>query len=219
MNSEQEPPKRNAPLWVKIFVPLHIIAITSWALPNAPSKYDGDPPKEKLAIKTDSPGVFASSAAEYLRSEFLIGNTKFVKDSPLKFYLLSTGFWQYWDMFAPNPSDTDLYGDAVITYADGAKRRYQYPRIYLMPIGQKFMKERWRKFFERAGTSSYAYTWPVFAQRVALMNFDDPRDPPIAVELHRHQMRIQPPGAPENHDYTDVVYYTYRVDVARLRKG
>src|SRR5436305_14379326 len=95
----QEVEKRNAPIWVKVFVFIHIVAITSWALPITPSQYKGNPPKVPIGIKLNNPAVFASSSAEYLRTELLIGNDLYVKDSPLKFYLLTTGFWQYWDMF------------------------------------------------------------------------------------------------------------------------
>lgn len=214
----EERPKRNAPLWVKVFVPIHIVAITSWSLPNAPTKYASTPPQEKLAIKTDSLPALASSSAEYLRTEFLIGNSRFVKDSPLKVYLLSTGFWQFWDMFSPNPAFIDMYGDAVLTYSDGSRGRYQYPRMFRLSLGEKFMKERWRKFYERGGSDSYRYLWPTFAQRVALMNYDNPQNPPVMVQLHRHEMVIQPPGKPEKQDYTDELYFTYRVDQAKLRR-
>jgi hypothetical protein len=208
----------NAPLWVKIFVPLHIVAITSWSLPNAPEQFTGDKPRAKLGIKTNSPVALVSSTAEYIRNEFLLGNQLYVKQSPFKFYLLTTGYWQYWDMFSPNPASIDQYSDAMVYYSDGTKKKYQYPRIFSMSLGQKFMMERWRKFFERAGSSQYRYLWPIFGQRVALMNFTDPNNPPVKIELHRHEMVIKPPGEPQNHDYTDELYWTYMVDVAALGK-
>lgn len=204
--------KRNVSIWVKVFVLLHIIAITSWSLPYAPSQYLGNPPKTTLRVRTDNPVAFFTTSAEYLRNEFLIGNQLYVKDSPLKFYLLSSGFWQYWDMFAPNPASIDVYGDAIITYMDGTKRRYAYPRIYSMPIPEKFMKERWRKFYERAGSSDFDYLWPIFAQHVAEMNFDNPKNPPIRVELHRHELEIKPPGVRQPTEYTDEVYFTWHVN-------
>jgi hypothetical protein len=213
-------PKRNAPLWVKIFVPLHIIAITSWAIPYAPSEYMGNPPRSRPEIRTGNPIQAVSSSAEYARNEFLIGNELYVKNSPLKLYLLATGFWQYWDMFAPNPANTDLYCDAMVYFRDGSARRYEYPRIFTLSLGQKFLKERWRKFFERAGSTGpkFAYLRPVFAQRIALMNYADPQNPPVRVELHRHQMVINAPGMPENHAYSDEMFFRWTVNQPQLRR-
>jgi hypothetical protein len=209
--------KRNAPLWVKIFVPLHILAITSWALPDPPQEYMGEHPKS-LAIRTSSTTAFVQSSAEMLRNGFLVGNRNYLKMSPLRFYLLSTGFWQYWDMFSPNPASTDIWSDSVVTYADGSSKVYHYPRIYDLPIPQKFMKERWRKFFERAGNQGYQFLWPVFGQRVALLNYNDPKNPPVKVDLRRHSMAIAAPGKPEDTTYTEETYYRYVVDQEKLRQ-
>lgn len=210
--------KRNVSPWIKAFVLMHIVAITSWSLPEPPSQYEGNPPKVALGIKTTSPAAFITSSAEYLRTKFLIDNDVYVKHSPLQFYLLTTGFWQYWDMFSPNPASVDMYADAMVYYQDGTKTLYRYPRIFDLSLGQKFLKERWRKFFERAGSSDFRYLWPVFGQRVALMNFDDPKNPPVKIELHRHEMVINPPGEPVNHSYSDEIYYTYFVNQAQLLK-
>jgi hypothetical protein len=217
-NQSQEPQKRNVSIWVKIFVPFHIIAITSWSLPDAPAQYMGSPPKVPLQVKTSNPSAFVSSSAEYLRTEFLMGNELYVKTSPVKLYLLTTGFWQYWDMFSPNPASIDVYADEMVYYRDGTKRLFRYPRIHDLPIPQKFMKERWRKFFERAGNAQYRYLWPVFAQYIALMSFDDPRNPPVKIELHEHSMTVQPPGVFDDQRYKDELYYTYQVDQSQLRK-
>lgn len=217
-DADQKPAKRNAPLWVKIFVPLHIIAITAWSLPEPPSQYLGNPPAVSLKIETGTPRAFFTSSAEYVRNEFLIANHTYLKDSPIKLYLLTTGFWQYWDMFSPNPSSVDVYADAVVYYADGSTKKYQYPRMFEMSLGQKFLRERWRKFFERAGNDQYRYLWPVFGQCVALYNYEDPNNPPVKIDLHRHFMAIKPPGQPENREYTDEMYYTYFVNVDQLRK-
>ncbi len=215
---DQPAKKRNAPRWIKLFVFLHIVAITSWSLPNPPAQYVGSPPRTPLKVRTENPVAFASSSAEYLRTEFLIGNQVYLKDSPLKFYLLSSGFWQYWDMFSPNPSSIDIYSDAMVTYANGGRKLYRYPRIYDLPLQQKFLRERWRKFFERAGDRNYQYLWPLFGQRIALMCFDDPNNPPVTVELHKHSMTVNPPGKPETQEYKDELYFTYHVDLEKLRK-
>jgi hypothetical protein len=216
---ESPKPKRNAPLWVKIFVPFHIVAITAWSLPYAPREFRGPKPAKALTIRTDSIPGFFQSTAQYLDYGLLLNNERYLKDSPLRFYVLSTGFWQYWDMFSPNPSSVDTYADAVVHFKDGTSKVWQYPRMFTLSIGQKFLKERWRKFFERAGAGNYRYMWPTFAQRVAEWNYTDPENPPVVVDLHRHEMVINPPGEPENTAYSDQMYWTQRIDQAELHRN
>ncbi len=214
--------KRNAPIWIKLFVAFHVFAITAWTLPLAPKEYrseGGKPPKTKLDIDTRSVPGFVESAVEYGKYGFLLTNQKYIKDSPLQFYLLSTGFWQFWDMFSPNPASIDQYADAVVHFADGSTRHYQYPRMFTLSLGQKYIKERYRKFFERAGTDDCAMLWPAFGQRIALVCFDDPRNPPTKVDLHRHFMKVAPPGQKQNEAYSDEMYYAHTVDLAALRQA
>lgn len=215
-DSEIVPTKRNAPLWIKVWLPLHIIAITAWSLPYAPAAYRGSP--EKLKIKGDTFIAKVQSGAEVARNGFLYANERYVKDSPLKQYLLFTGFWQYWDMFSPNPASVDNYATIYVNYADKTRKKYPYPRIYELPLHQKFMKERWRKFFERAGTGEYNYLWKPLGLAVAADMFDDPNNPPVSVELHRHQLVIAPPGEKQETEYSDELFYTVYVDRAELKR-
>jgi hypothetical protein len=200
------------PLWVKIFVPFHIIAITSWCLPSTANER----PKPKL--NTSNPIALITSATQVAEHKLLVGNELYVRDSPIQFYLMTTGFWQYWDMFSPNPASVDTWADEVVHYADGKTRIYQYPRMYKLSIPQKFFSERYRKFFERASDAEYKYLWAPFGQRIALINFDDPKNPPITVDLRTHDMTISPPGKPEDNEYKEETYWTYTVDQVQLRK-
>jgi hypothetical protein len=224
--SSPAPQKRNAPLWVKFFVPLHILAITAWALPFAPDQFmpfkhavkkgDGfvvvhDDPRVPLHIRTDNVSNFFRSSSQYFANEPLVLNELYGKDSILKFYLLTTGFWQYWDMFSPNPANTDAYCDAIVTYKDGSTKPFLYPRIHDLSIPMKYLKERYRKYFERAGSSRFSYTWPYFAQRIARLSNDSPNNPPTEIRLHIHKHIIAPPGQPENVGYSDEEYYRYQV--------
>jgi len=127
---------------------------------------------------------------------------------PIQCYLFTTGFWQYWDMFAPNPSNIDFYGDAVIHYKDGSTSIYLYPRMFLLSIPEKYLKERYRKFFERAHAEEYPYLWAPFALRVALLNYKDPKNPPIKVDLRRHWQYVADPGQVQATTYDSYVYYS-----------
>jgi hypothetical protein len=128
-------------------------------------------------------------------------------ESPIQCYLFTTGFWQYWDMFAPNPSNIDFWGDAIVHYKDGSQKVYQYPRIYLMPIYEKFFKERYRKFYERANDSIYPYLFKPFAMRVALLNYTNHSNPPVRVDLRRHWLKVADPGEPQEKAYSAYIYY------------
>ena len=193
-------PSERVPAWVKIFVPLHLLAITIWALPN--------PAADVLQGKRSSHGTEA----------ILVWNNRHLKTFPPVFgYLFITGFWQYWDMFAPDPTNTDTWCDAIVKRRDGTESVFQYPRIALMPIDQKFLSERYRKFYERAGSDDQAYLWPVFAQRIAHLS-DNPANPPVEVKLRRHWLRIQPPGKPQPTNYSDYVYFEYAVDLQQLER-
>jgi hypothetical protein len=197
---EEAARKPNAPLWIKLFVLFHVVAITLWALPRR--DFDKSPPK----------------ATDYI----LYWNSKYALPSPpLQAYLFTTGFWQYWDMFSPNPSQTDIWCDAEVVYKNGEKKIYHYPRVSSMSLTQKYVSERYRKFYERVNQEKYSYLWAPFAQRIAYLN-DDPSNPPVAVRLRRHWLTVSPPGIPQAKDYSSYTYFTWVVNQAKLesdRKG
>jgi hypothetical protein len=133
--------------------------------------------------------------------------------------LFTVGTWQYWDMFAPNPSDTDWYCDVIIHYKDGSKKTVLYPRMYSLSIPEKYLKERYRKFYERAhdenGTS---YVFTPFAYREAYENYTDPNNPPTKVELRRNWSKIPPPGMPPPKQYENYIYFTAEIDPLKLKQ-
>ena len=56
------------------------------------------------------------------REAVLALNVRVLKQDPMAWqarYLSTTGLWQYWDMFAPDPSNLDVWFDALVTYRDG----------------------------------------------------------------------------------------------------
>jgi hypothetical protein len=198
------PVPRRVSVFIKIFVAIHIVAITSWSLPTSPKN-------EKLGIdKTNAKTVFQSTG-RLISDGTLYLNDNYVKDSPLKFYLLFTGFWQYWDMFSPNPAGIDFYGTYTITYMNGSKQEYTFPRMYELPISKKYITERYRKFYERAHTEGDKWEWPIFAQRVALAHYTDKNNPPVSVALTRHWYTIT---YPEDLGYSKLV-----IDWNKQHKG
>lgn len=197
----------NAPWFIKAFVAFHVVAITSWSLPNAKP--------EQVAGQANPP---ATAVGDWLR----IYNKRYVQRfPPIQGYMTTSGFWQYWDMFAPNPSQTDIYGDAVVVYKDGATKNYAFPRMYSLSVHNRYAQERYRKFFERASGNDFTFLRPPLALRIAYLN-DDIKNPPVKVRLFRHWLPIAPPGQPQQKEYGSVMFYEYWVDqnaLARMRKG
>jgi len=173
-------------IFVKIFVFFHIVAITSWTLPHTTVTRPLDIDKRNVGTVLHSVGNSISNGTLYF-------NQKYVTTSPVKFYLYFTGFWQYWDMFSPNPASIDFYCTAVITYKDGTTLDYAYPRMYSMGIPKKYISERYRKFYERVNPDDDKNVWPYFAQRIALINFTNLNNPPVQVKVTRHWFEIAPP--------------------------
>ncbi len=193
--------KPNAPIWIKFFVAFHLLSITVWALPLA------------------SPDLKTGTVRPRGSDEALLFNDRYLRPSPIKFYLLETGFWQYWDMFAPNPSGVDIWCDAKVTYKDGAVKAYQYPRMALLPVGEKFIKERYRKFYERVSLPEHSFLWPTFAQRIALINDGTALNPPVQVQLFHHWLRVPGPGETVETEYSKRLFFTYEVDQGALAKA
>jgi hypothetical protein len=204
-------PKSNAPKWIKAFVALHVASITIWTLPSPrKSIMDGT---EKLGVKADNP---VKSFSDTITEGTLYLNWKYLKGSPLMYYPGAIGFWQYWDMFSPNPASIDLYLEADVEYRDGTVRRVKFPRIYTMPIPEKYVKERYRKYFENIQQSSNAYALPAGAQRLAFENFENSQNPPVKVTLYRFIDAVEPPGKPQVSKYESDVLFEYQVDLGYL---
>jgi len=85
-------PKRSVFFLVKIYVVFHMVMTMSWSLPKPPP----------AIANGNLPPTFQNVATHF--PDFLLAaNMQFKFGTPAKYYLYSTGLWQYWIMFAPNP--------------------------------------------------------------------------------------------------------------------
>ncbi len=192
---------RTVPVWIKLLVGLHVFAVTVWALPQ--------PADAVRAGRVQPAGT----------GWLLFWNSRYLKElRPVQAYVLSTGTWQYWDMFAPDPSNTDWYCAADVTYKDGTTKAVPYPRMNDLPIPMKYVKERYRKFFERAHNRDLSAMWPPFAQTMAHLGYTDPNNPPMVVRLKALSLRIADPGQRQSTKYDVEEYFDYAVDQAQLRR-
>src|SRR5579884_722545 len=83
---------------------------------------------------------------------------------PVRRYMLFSGTWQNWSMFAPNPANIDVYLTADVTYQNGHHAEYEFPRMYKLGILQKYQEERFRKMIENGHTDANRQCWPFIAR-------------------------------------------------------
>lgn len=210
--SNSQPSWDKVSIWVKLFVFFHILAITAWTLPRPPiTVLDGTEP---LVMDTASPASTIRSLGRYLGDGTLLFNDQHLKPSPIKYYMVGTGFWQHWSMFAPNPANVDIYPTATIHYADGTQSSVSY-RMFDLPLHEKYIQERYRKYFEKIAPESERYTWPYFAQGVAVLS-QAPGKRPTKVVLAKNSLRVEPPSKSQPTKYTRTEFYEHTVDPKKL---
>jgi hypothetical protein len=188
--------------WVVAFVVFHVVVTVLYALPK---------PNEQVM----------NGKAQARGSDHLLKfNQEVVKMNPLVYgYLYPSGMWQYWDMFSPDPAQVDYWGDAEVFFRDGTTTVFAYPRMFTSPLGEKYLTERYRKFYERAHDEKYPFIWPYFAQRIASLSAFDANNPPVRVYLRRHfqdlrNTHLRPQAKlPE---YSMYRYFEYSVDLQKL---
>lgn len=186
---------------LKIWFIFHVVMIWLWSMPMAPPEVrNGARPPQGI------------------ENAFLT-NDRGTRQSPIGLYMLSTGLWQYWDMFAPNPLSTDFYIDAAVEMADGTLRQGTYPRISQLSLVDRYSHERFRKYVERASRAENQYLWPQFAHRIAYWEAKDPNNLPVRVTLLRYYRQVGPPGQdPKPWSYELDPYFVWVVNPAQLKK-
>ena len=178
---------------LKVWFVLHVALITLWCLPQAP------------------PAVRAGRIQGGPVDSLLAWNDNSLRRSPVRYYLTSTGLWQYWDMFAPDPLKADYFLEADIQYSDGTAQRKVFPRMALMPIWERYLRERYRKYVERAHSEESSYLWEPMARWMARRADVQPDVRPTAVNLIL-RVRFTPPPTPNldpNRPFDERVFFAY----------
>ncbi|MEY4631898.1 MAG: hypothetical protein RIQ81_2018 [Pseudomonadota bacterium] len=105
------------------------------------------------------------------------------------------GLWQGWDMFAPNPRDEDIYVSAKIDFADGTSVTEDLSNMAEMPYGERYAKERWRKFMnDNMRLDSNKAMWNDSAVWIARRASRREGKEATKVELYRHWRKCLTPG-------------------------
>lgn len=132
---------------------------------------------------------------------WLVPSSSAVVQSPagvglVRMYMTLTSLAQSWSMFSPYPDRLDVTLEAQITYRDGSKRFWYFPRMAHMGYAQKYEEERWRKLVEVATHGNNPVLWLSMARYAARANDIDPKNRPVNVVLLQHSRMIPPPGTP-----------------------
>lgn|GEM_PF-2894141 len=160
------------------------------------------------APATETTGPILGDAA-------MAATSRVFKDGPIGQAVLYIGLWQYWSMFAPNPSRQDQWLDATVTRADGSVATVAFPRMTETPVLQRYFRERYRKWLESGGSAQHAYLWPALAQWMA-QRADDPANPPREVLLQLHYRITPEVGQSPPLSYQTEPFFRYIVDTKRL---
>ena len=200
---------RRVSIFVKVFALVHLFCFVEWSLPNPP---------QAIANGSYDCRDVQNLARQPLGCLYL-ANNMLEGVNPLKYYVMSTGVWQSWDMFAPNPARRDTYLDAEVTFADGTKKIVAYPRMYDLSIPEKYVKERYRKYVERLWKNDYAYKWDQFALYMAQLAYTDRNNPPTLVLVRAHWRDVQPMDQPQQENYNSETFIRYIVPQEQLREA
>jgi hypothetical protein len=122
-------------------------------------------------------------------------------------YMRWSGLYQSWDMFGPDPVKINAYVKAVIISRDRHMQVWSFPKMEDLGLGERFRKERYRKFLEVLPQPQFAPLWPDVAAHLARL-LNNPADPPDKVLLIEFQSDIRP-GADDSPARPNVFYEDY----------
>jgi hypothetical protein len=106
-------------------------------------------------------------------------------------YMRWSGLYQTWDMFGPDPETVNSYVKSVIITQDRHMRVWSFPRMEELGLGERYEKERYRKFLEVLPQTQNAPLWPDVARHLA-RSLNSQADPPDKVMLIQFQSVIHP---------------------------
>ena len=136
-------------------------------------------------------------------------------------WMLWTGLWQGWDMFA-SPRRENVFIEAKVIGADGVEMTWKFPRMEQLGYWDSYQKERYRKWAnDHVRVDADSGLWLPTAQFVARKVCEQPsamsvstaetmRVPPREIQLIRYWGKIEIPDA-EKTAWKKNVYFTYAV--------
>lgn len=133
-------------------------------------------------------------------------------------YMIWSGLFQSWDMFAPSPKAVNAYVVCSVITRDGVVHPWTFPRMEQLGITERYYKERYRKFAENLQDDKNAALWPDVARHLARL-YNNPANPPEIVMLIRYWSDIKPgrnESNPREHPVAHI-FFEYRVTPQDLK--
>lgn len=113
----------------------------------------------------------------------------------LAYYMLPTGLWQNWTMFAPNPMRHGLKLQALAVDKNGIMYEYAFPKLTDFSVWEGITKVRFSKYPAYLISDDYAAHREMTARHV-VRHLDLPREVfPVDVELQYLVKESPPPGS------------------------
>jgi hypothetical protein len=111
-----------------------------------------------------------------------------------KYYVLPTGMWQWWAIFAPDPVRDTIMLDAEIVDAKGMRHIYEFPRLAELPWWQKIALYRQPKFTGNMASPEYLVSRKFTARYAARQIGLQQESFPLWVSLYYQVKDTPPPG-------------------------
>ncbi len=112
-----------------------------------------------------------------------------------RYYVLPTGMWQWWAIFAPDPIRNTIVLDAEIVDVKGMRHIFEFPRLADLPWWQKIARYRQPKFTGNMSAPEY-YGSRKFTARYAVRQMGMPAEAfPVWVSLYYKVKDTPAPGA------------------------
>lgn len=114
-----------------------------------------------------------------------------------RYYVLPSGLWQWWSIFAPEPVKNTLELSVEVVDAKGLRHIYDYPRLAPMPAWRKALYYREPKFVANMSIGELSMTRRFVARYgVRRLNLPD-RAFPVNATLFYKVEKTPPPGVSE----------------------
>jgi hypothetical protein len=137
-----------------------------------------------IAVIQVSPGEAVASSALTASPDPLVQMTR-----PL---VVLFGLKQRWNLFAPDIRRMNQYSTSIITFEDGSQKLYEWPRINLLPVEQRFFKHRVMRFITEAWAQPQYRNYLPFGAKFLSMANSNSDNPPAMVELYFNYCDIPP---------------------------
>jgi hypothetical protein len=111
-----------------------------------------------------------------------------------QYYVLPTGIWQWWAIFAPDPIRNTMVMDAEIVDARGMRHIFEFPRLADLPWWQKVARYRQPKFTANMVVPEYIPQRKFTAKHAVRQMELKPDAYPLTVSLYYHVTDSPAPG-------------------------